>query len=91
MAGLPKDLRRFLDGRADVEAVLQRAGRGTFDVVFVDGAGEWAHWVVESEEAAAALAEEAGVPLQRDWTPTLSRRVNDHDPWKDPRGQHRAL
>ena len=50
MAGFPKDLRRFLDGRADVEAVVQRVGHQTYDVVFVDGAGEWTHWVVESTD-----------------------------------------
>ena len=50
MAGVPKDLRRFLDGRSDVEAVVQRVGHETYDVVFVDGAGEWTHWVVESND-----------------------------------------
>jgi hypothetical protein len=91
VAGVPKDLRRFLDGRSDVEAVVQRVGHETYDVVFVDGAGEWTHWVVESSDAAAGLAEAAGVPLHDDWTDTLSRRVNDSDPWKNPHGQHRAL
>jgi hypothetical protein len=91
MADVPKDLRRFLDGRADVEAVVQRVGHQTYDVVFVDGAGEWTHWVVESTDAAAALAEAANVPLRDDWTDTLSRRVNDSDPWADPNGQHRGL
>jgi hypothetical protein len=91
MAGVPKDLRRFLEGRRDVEAVLQRAGHATYDVVFVDGAGEWTHWVVESEEAASTLAEEAGTPLHTEWTDALSRRVNDGNPWADPKGQHRAL
>jgi hypothetical protein len=46
MTSLPKDLRRFLEGRHDVEAVLQRVGHATYDVVFVDGAGDWIHWVV---------------------------------------------
>jgi hypothetical protein len=91
VAGVPKDLRRFLDGRSDVEAVVQRAGHKTYDMVFVDGAGEWTHWVVESNDAAAALAEAAGVPLHDEWTDTLSRRVNDSNPWANPNGQHRAL
>jgi hypothetical protein len=91
MAAVPKDLGRFLEGRSDVEAVLQRVGHRTFDVVFVDGAGDWTHWVVESEEAAEELAQAAAVPLRREWTDALSRRVNDRDPWSDPRGQHRAL
>jgi hypothetical protein len=91
VATVPKDLRRFLDGRADVEAVLQRVGHATYDVVFVDAGGEWTHWVVDSEEAAAALAEAAGVPLHSEWTDVLSRRVNDDNPWADPNGQRRAL
>jgi hypothetical protein len=91
MAGVPKDLRRFLEGRRDVEAVLQRVGHATYDVVFVDGSGEWTHWVVESEEAAVSLAEAAGCPLQREWTDSLSRRVNDGNPWADSKGQRRAL
>jgi hypothetical protein len=91
VAALPKDLGRFLDGRADVEAVLQRVGHATYDVVFVDAGGEWTHWVVDSEQAAAALAEAAGVPLHSEWTDTLSRRVNDGNPWADPHGQRRAL
>ena len=91
MTAVPKDLGRFLEGRADVEAVLQRVGHRTFDVVFVDAAGDWTHWVVESEEAAAELAQSAGVPLRHEWTDALSRRVNDRDPWSDPKGQHRAL
>jgi len=91
VAGVPKDLRRFLEGRSDVEAVLQRVGHATYDVVFVDAAGEWTHWVVESEEAAASLAEAAGAPLHTEWTDTLSRRVNDGNPWTDPKGQRRAL
>lgn len=91
MAGVPKNLRRFLEGRRDVEAVLQRVGHETYDVVFVDGGGEWTHWVVESEDAAASLAEAAGVPLRSEWTDVLSRRVNDGNPWADPKGQRRAL
>jgi hypothetical protein len=91
LTGVPKGLRRFLDGRSDVEAVVQRVGRDTYDVVFVDGAGEWTHWVVASEDAAAALTETARVPLHHEWTDALSRRVNDGDPWADAKGQHRAL
>jgi len=91
MTAVPKDLGRFLEGHADVEAVLQRVGQRTFDVVFVDGAGDWTHWVVESEEAAKDLARAAGVSLRHEWTDALSRRVNDRDPWSDPMGQHRAL
>ena len=69
----------------------ERVGHATYDVVFVDGDGEWTHWVVESEDAATALAEAAGAPLHTEWTDALSRRVNDGNPWANPKGQHRAL
>ncbi len=72
-------------------ANLRPAYRPFIGGKFVDGGGEWTHWVVESEEAAASLAEAAGAPLHREWTDTLSRRVNDGNPWADPKGQRRAL
>ena len=89
-AVVPKDLRRFLAGRTGVEAVLQRAGHLTYDVVFVDATGEWAHWVVESPEAARALAAAASVTLHESWSEELARRMSEHDPWTDPRGLRRA-
>jgi len=89
-AGVPKDLRRFLTGREGVEAVLQRAGHRTYDVVFVDAAGEWTHWVVESPDAARALAGAASVTLHESWSEELARRMSEHDPWTDPQGRRRA-
>jgi hypothetical protein len=88
--GVPKDLRGFLAGRDGVEAVLQRTGHRTYDVVFVDGRGEWTHWVVESPEAARALADAASVTLHEGWSEELARRTSEHDPWADPQGQRRA-
>jgi len=32
-----RELKAFTEGRTDVQAVLQRAGRATFDLVLVDG------------------------------------------------------
>jgi len=87
---VPRDLQRFLDGREGVEAVLQRTGHATYDVVFVDGAGEWTHWVVASPDAARALAEAASVTLHDGWSEELSRRMSEHDPWADPHGLRRA-
>ena len=89
-AGVPKDLHRCLEGRDGVEAVLQRTGHRTYDVVFVDAAGEWTHWVVESPDAARALAGAAAVPLHEAWSEELARRMSEHDPWTDPRGLRRA-
>ena len=87
---VPKDLRRFLTGREGVEAVLQRTGHRTYDVVFVDGDGAWTHWVVESPDAARALADAASVTLHESWSEELARRMSENDPWSDPRGQRRA-
>ena len=90
VGSVPRDLRRFLDGRPGVEAVLQRAGHATYDVVFVDAAGEWTHWVVASPEAARALADAASVTLHEGWSEELARRMSEHDPWTDPNGLRRA-
>ena len=50
----PADLRTFVVLRPDVEAVLQRCGRETYDLVLIDLDGNWTRWVFPSEEAAAA-------------------------------------
>ena len=41
MAGTPLELRRFAQLRSDVEAVLQRCGLGTYDLVLTDALGNW--------------------------------------------------
>jgi len=90
-ASVPKDLQRFLAGRDGVEAVLQRTGHRTYDVVFVDAAGEWTHWVVSSPEEARDLSAAAGVTLHESWSDELARRMSERDPWSDPNGARRAL
>jgi len=90
-ASVPKDLRRFLEDRSGVEAVLQRTGRRTYDLVFVDAGGEWTHWVVPSPDAARDLAAAAGVTLHESWSDDLARRMSERDPWSDPKGSRRAL
>jgi hypothetical protein len=85
------EVRRFVQLHNDVEAVLQRSGLRTYDMVFVDADGNWTRWVYTSEEAAAAAAESLEVPLHRGWDERMARRMNKRDHWNQPGGQKRAL
>src|SRR5437762_3242946 len=53
--GAPSELRRFAALHQDVEAVLERCGRETFDVVLIDSSGACTRWVLAS--AGSALVE----------------------------------
>jgi hypothetical protein len=87
----PSELRRFAQLRTDVEAVLQRCGRDTFDLLLIDLDGNWTRWVFPSEEAGVAVAGDLGVPLHRGWDQRMVRRMNKRDHWNVPGGQRRAL
>jgi hypothetical protein len=88
----PARLRTFAALRPQVEAVLQRCGRGTFDVVLVDVEGTWERTVVASEGEARDVARDLGVRLHDGWDdPRLARRMNAHDAWNTPGGTRRAL
>jgi len=91
--GAPSELRRFAALHPDVEAVLDRCGRDTFDLVLIDSAGAWTRWVLGSAAEADALARGLGVPLHHGWEedPRMARRMNRDDPWSEPRGTRRAL
>lgn len=75
----------------EVEAVLQRCGLDTYDLVLVDVEGNWTRWVFPSEEEAAGVARDLGVPLHRGWDHRMTRRMNRRDHWNVPGGQRRAL
>jgi hypothetical protein len=87
----PSDLRTFAILRQDVEAVLQRCGLDTYDLILIDLAGDWTRWVFPSEELAEAAAADLGVRLHRSWDDRMVRRMNRRDHWNDPGGQRRAL
>jgi hypothetical protein len=89
-APAPKELRAFTQLRSDVEAVLQRCGLNTFDLLLIDLDGNWTRWVFESEDAAAAAAEALDIPLHRGWDARMTKRMNKRDHWNDPGGQRRA-
>lgn len=85
------ELRRFAAERTGVEAVVQRCGRETFDLVLVDADGNWTRWVFESKEAAEAAADDLGVSVSEGWSEDLAKRMNRRDHWNAPGGQRRAL
>lgn len=75
----------------EVEAVLQRCGLDTYDLVLVDVEGNWTRWVFPSEEEAVAVAQDLAIPLHRGWDPRMTRRMNRRDHWNVPGGRRRAL
>ena len=85
------ELRKFASLRTDVEAVLQRCGLRTYDLLLIDPEGNWTRWVFTSEEAAKAAADDLGVPLHEVWDERMARRMNRRDHWNEPGGQKRAL
>ncbi len=88
----PRELRDFAKLRRDVEGVVQRCGRETFDLLLIDVEGNWTRAVVASEEEAQAMARDLGVRLHMGWDdPRLARRMNRRDHWGEPGGQRRAL
>jgi hypothetical protein len=76
----------------DVEAILQRCGVDTYDLVVVDARGVWTRWVFPSERAARAAAVDLDVPLHEGWDDErLALRFNRNDPWRSGVGKRRAL
>jgi hypothetical protein len=89
---VPAEVRKFAILRPDVEAVLQRCGIDTFDLVLIDLDGNWTRWVFPSQEAAEAAARELEMPLHHGWDDDrMAKRMNKRDHWNVPGGQKRAL
>lgn len=89
---IPGELREFATLRPDVEAVLQRCGAATYDLILIDLEGDWTRAVFASQEEAEAAAADLGVPLHHGWDDDrLVRRMNKNDPWNEPGGHRRAL
>jgi hypothetical protein len=88
----PTELRRFVQLRPDVEAVLQRCGLNTFDLLLIDLDGNWTRWVFPSREIAEGVAHELEVPVHDGWDDDrMAKRMNKRDHWNDPGGRRRAL
>jgi hypothetical protein len=87
----PGELRKFVTYQRDVEALLQRCGLDTYDLLLIDFQGNWTRWVFPSEDEAVEVADSLGVPLHRGWNDRMTRRMNKRDHWNEPGGQRRAL
>jgi hypothetical protein len=78
--------------RPEVEAVIQRIGRDTWDLLLIDVDGNWDREVFESKERAEAVANALGVPAHDGWDDDrLAKRMNRRDNWNQPGGEKRAL
>jgi hypothetical protein len=88
---VPHELVQFTKIRYDVEAVLQRIGRDTYDLVLIDPDGNWTRAVFNAEDAARAAAEFLEVPVHDGWDERMSQRMNRRDHWGEPGGQRRAI
>ena len=88
----PARLRRFAMLHQQVEGVVQRCGRETFDVLLVDVQGNWERAVVASVEDARGMGRDLGVRLRDGWNDArLARRMNGRDHWTGSGGQRRAV
>ncbi|HEX9411022.1 MAG TPA: hypothetical protein VF986_04940 [Actinomycetota bacterium] len=90
-ARTPTELRQFVLLRPDVEAVLQRCGLDTYDLLLIDLDGNWTRWVFTTEEGAVAVAGDLEVRLHRGWDDCMTKRMSKRDHWNEPGGQRRAL
>ena len=86
-----EEARRFAASRSGVDAVIQRIGHETWDLILVDADGAWDRWVLGSEAEARSVAEGAGATVLDGWTDELSQRMTRRDEWSAPGGTRRAL
>ena len=94
MAGkIDSRFRRFAAVGNDVEAVIERIGRDTWDCLLVDVDGNWFREVFPSKEAAEEACRTVGVRFHEGWEddPRMAQRMNRRDHWGEPGGQHRAV
>ncbi len=89
---VPAELRRFVAEHEGVDAIVQRIGLDTWDLLLVDGGGNWTRAVFLSKEQCEDVAGQLGVPLHDGWDDeSIAKRMNRRDHWNDPGGQRRAL
>jgi hypothetical protein len=92
---LPSDLQEFVAGRDGVDAIVQRIGRDTWDLVLIDGGGNWTRAVFHSDEVCKETAKELGIADDRvheGWDDeSIAKRMTRRDHWNAPGGQRRAL
>jgi hypothetical protein len=88
--GPADEAQAFAKAHGTVDAVVQRIGHGTWDLILVDAEGGWDRWVFGSKEDAEAAAGSAGAAVHAGWTDELSQRVTRRDEWGTPGGTRRA-
>jgi len=89
---IPAELRRFAADHEAVDAVIQRIGLDTWDLLLVDGEGNWTRGVFPAKEQCREVAEQLGVSVHDGWDDeSIAKRMNRRDHWNDPGGQRRAL
>ncbi len=92
MEALEGSFDRFARNAQDVKGVLQRIGAGTYDLILIDGDGNWERAVLTGEEAARSFCGSRDIPLHDGWDdPDLVRRVNSLDAWATPGAKRRAI
>jgi hypothetical protein len=88
--GIPRGLREFA-AAGPCDAVVQRVGLDTVELVLIDAAGDWVPAVFESADRARAVGEALGAAVHDGWTEDLSMRVGTRDAWSEPQGRRRGL
>jgi hypothetical protein len=89
---IPEDVRKFMASRSGVDAVVQRIGLDTWDLLLIDAGGDWTRMVTTTKEAAESAAKELGGTLHDGWdADDLAKRMNRHDDWSSPGGHRRAV
>jgi len=89
---IPDDVRKFASGREGVDAVVQRIGLDTWDLLLIDADGGWTRMVTTTRETAEAAAKELGATIHDGWdADELAKRMNRHDDWASSGGRHRAV
>lgn len=89
----PSALRKFVMLHPEVEAVLQRCGLATWDLVLVDVNGTWTRGVFPSDTVAEAVCADLGIRMHSGWEedPRMTRRINALDAWSTRGAKRRAL
>ena len=86
-----REAKRFAQVHGSVDAVVQRIGHETWDLILIDREGAWDRWVFASKDGATTAGEGAGATVHEGWTDELSQRVTRRDEWRAPDGTRRAL
>ncbi len=72
----PEDMARFLRTHSGVEAIIQRIGNRSAQLIFIGETGEWLRWVVPSTAEARNLCRKLEVEAHGGWPDHLRRRIN---------------